>query len=178
MLKKIDGAVGAVIVFMAYCSAALTVFLMGLVVADVFGRFLFHNAIIGTPAFARNALIAMVFLALPWVTQQTKHIRSELIVEHARGLRRQLLDLVAYFAGIFVFAGFSIALVKPLLASIRIGEMDVEGTTYIPIAPFYIICVLGSVLSCYSIIKTFIKTIKNPYTGSILLPDEPEIAKK
>ena len=178
MFKKIDCAVEALVTFMAYCSSALTVFLVSLVVADVFGRAVFHKAILGTPIFARNALIAMIFLALPWVTKQTKHIRSELIVERSRGLWRQLLDLMAYLIGIAVFAGFSIALVRPMRAAIRLGEMDVEGTAFIPLAPFFIICVLGSLLSCYCSIKVFVKTIKNPYTGSILLPEKSENSKE
>jgi len=143
---------------------------MGLIVTDVVGRSVFHKAIIGTPVFARNALIALIFLALPWVTRQTKHMRSELLVDRSKGLFRLCLNLAAYFIGIMVFAGFSFALFRPMLAAFRLGETDVEGTAFIPMTPFYAICVLGSVLSCYGIIRSFILTLKN-YSQ---VPKEPE----
>jgi len=166
MLKKIDCALAAINRFFCYGSAFLTLFWVGLIPVDIFGRFFLHKPIVGTPAFARNALVGITFLALPWLTWRKKHLRSEVVVDHVRGTFKKILEIVSNLVGVLIFVLYSIALYKPTLHSIRINEMDVEGTTFIPIAPFYIICLVGCILAIAGALRCLGMTIKGDLPDS------------
>jgi TRAP-type C4-dicarboxylate transport system permease small subunit len=155
MLKKTVCALAALNRLLCYGSAFLTLFLMILVPADIFGRFYLHKSIVGTPAFARNALVGITFLALPWLTWEQKHLRSELVLNCSKGMFKKILEFVSGLIGVVVFTLYSIALYKPTMHSIEINEMDVEGMTFIPISPFYIICWLACILAAVAALKCF-----------------------
>jgi TRAP-type C4-dicarboxylate transport system permease small subunit len=153
MLKKTAYALAAFNRFLCYGSAFLTLFLMVLIPADIFGRFFLHKSIVGTPAFARNALVGITFLALPWLTWEQKHLRSELMIDRSKGAFKKILELSSGLIGVVIFVLYSIALYKPTMHSIEINEMDVEGMTFIPISPFYIVCWLACILAAASALK-------------------------
>ena len=155
--------------FLCYVSVMLTLFLMALIVADIFGRFFLHKSIIGTPAFARNAVVGITFLALPWLTWERKHLHSEMIVDRTKGLLKKFLEWVSSSVAVVVLLLYSFSLIKPTLHAFQINEMDVEGTTFIPITPFYIICLLGCFLAALSALRMFV-----PGAGSAPEPLEKE----
>jgi TRAP-type C4-dicarboxylate transport system permease small subunit len=160
MLKKTVYALAVLNRFLCYGSAFLTLFLMILIPADIFGRFFLHKSIVGTPAFARNALVGITFLALPWLTWEKKHLRSEVVIDHSKGVFKKILELASALIGVVIFTLYSIALYKPTMHSIEIGEMDVEGMTFIPISPFYIICWLACILATLSALRCLCAVLK------------------
>jgi TRAP-type C4-dicarboxylate transport system permease small subunit len=160
MLKKTVRAFAALNRFLCYGSEFLTLFLMILIPADIFGRFFLHKSIVGTPAFARNALVGITFLALPWLTWEQKHLRSELMVNRSKGAFKKFLEVASNLIGFVMLTLYSIALYKPTLHSIQINEMDVEGMTFIPISPFYIICFVGCILAALSAVKCLCAAVK------------------
>ena len=86
---------------------ALLLFLMMTVtVVDVSGRYLIHRPLIGSAEMIRYMLVMVIFISLPVVTEQDKHISISLVdsVLGARlnRLRRGLIRLIAGIAMVTV----------------------------------------------------------------------------
>lgn len=147
MVKKLALTISFVNLLFCYISAALSIFLMILIVADILSRFFLHTSIEGTPIFARNAVVGMTFLALPLLTYERKHLRSDLLISRTKGILRIIMEGIACLVTTVMLVLYSYALIKPTIRAFTNREMDVEGTTFIPITPFYVICLLGCILA-------------------------------
>ena len=153
MVKKIDAVIKNVASGLCHAATALTLFLVAVVVADVLLRNLFQMPIVGTPVFARNALIGLTYLALPYVTLTQKHVRSEFVSTRLKedGLLKKALDVIACLVGFVVFVLLARSLWNPTVQAIRRGEVDREALAAIPLVPFYLACLAASVLSAIAI---------------------------
>ena len=113
---------------------ALLLFLMMTVtVVDVSGRYLIHRPLIGSAEMIRYMLVMVIFISLPVVTEQDKHISISLVdsVLGARlnRLRRGLIRLIAGIA--MVTVGFYMWRYAGLL----VQNQDVIGSLLLPLAP-------------------------------------------
>jgi TRAP-type C4-dicarboxylate transport system permease small subunit len=146
MLQKIDNFVDRAFKILCYAGGIFTFFLMLLIVGDVIGRQFFGLPILGTAAFARSALIGIIFISLPYITFLGKHLRSEVILERAKNRFKWILEFISRLIGLTLFLLYSISLYKPTAHSVAILEKDIEGMTFIPVYPFHIISLAGAVL--------------------------------
>ncbi|MDR1241899.1 MAG: TRAP transporter small permease [Deltaproteobacteria bacterium] len=133
---------------------------MCLIVFDIFSRLFLNMSIEGTPIFARNAVVGMTFLALPWLTWERKHLRSDLVLSRTKGMLKKILEGMAGIVTTVMLSLYSYALLKPTINAFRFNETDVEGTTFIPLAPFYVICLLGCVLGVLGSLSVFRRKAK------------------
>jgi TRAP-type C4-dicarboxylate transport system permease small subunit len=163
--------------WMCALAACLTIFMMFNVSADILGRYLFHHSIIGTPTIARNLLIAILFLGLPWVTRSSGHIRSEMILDRIGSRPRLILESLSNILGILIFAFFCIAQIGPLQTAIRISEFDVEATFYLPLVPFYWIAVIGSGVAVWQDLRNLIILIFKFRNNKIFIQIKEEIQR-
>jgi len=160
MLNRLAFAISFTNRLFCYISAALSIILMVLIVGDILSRLLLHTSIEGTPIFSRNAVVGMTFLALPWLTWEGKHLRSDLLLSRTKGVAKKILEGLAGLVATVMLVLYSYALIKPTLRAFNINEMDVEGTTFIPIAPFYVICLLGCILATLGSVGFFMRKMK------------------
>lgn len=167
IIQQLDSWMGKLAKVMLGLAACLTLFMMFNVSADILGRYLFHHSIIGTPTIARNLLISILFLGLPWVTRSLAHIRSDMILDRAKPRFRLILESISNIFGIFIFAFFSIAQIDPLQTAIRIGEFDVEATFYLPLVPFYWIAVIGSAVAVWQDVRNLVVLFYNYKKGKM-----------
>jgi TRAP-type C4-dicarboxylate transport system permease small subunit len=145
--------------------------MMFLIMGDIVGRSVLKHSIIGTSMFSRNAIVGITFLALPLVTWQRKHLRSELVVNKATGVFRFILELATYVIGMAMFVLYFASLIKPTAQAIRIHETDFEGKVFIPMVPFYFTCLGGCLLSAIGCLKCLLETA---FAGKISAPPAPE----
>jgi TRAP-type C4-dicarboxylate transport system permease small subunit len=161
LLKKVENFLGWIARVFCYFSGAFMLFLMLIIIGDICCRTFLEFSIIGTPAFARNSLIAITFLALPQVTWFKKHVRCELFANKAKGLMKKILEVVTYGGGVLAFFLLTRALYYPTLQAIRIHETDKEGMTFIPLSPFYIICLISVFFCLLGSIRIFIRVMSD-----------------
>jgi TRAP-type C4-dicarboxylate transport system permease small subunit len=167
IIKRIDVWMGKLAKWMLVLAACMSLFMMFNVSADILGRYLFSHSIIGTPTIARNLLISILFLGLPWVTRCSGHIRSDMILDRSSTSMKLVLECISNIFGIFIFAFFSIAQIGPLQTAIRIGEFDVEATFYLPLVPFYWIAVIGSAVAVWQDVRNLIVLFFNFKKGKM-----------
>lgn len=76
-------------------AAVLLCLLIGLVLANVIGRYGFNSSIIWAPEAAQWLYIAIIFLAVPLAHRHQKHMKIGLLSEKFSGLSRRMTDLGA-----------------------------------------------------------------------------------
>jgi TRAP-type C4-dicarboxylate transport system permease small subunit len=160
-----DGVMGA-----ANVVATLWILgLMVLIVADILGREAMGHPIAGVPEMVKYSIVGIVFLQVAHTHRKGEMIRSDGILSWLR--RRwpragMALDLLAQLCG----AGFALTLAwavwpKAIRAYAR-GEMEgVQGHFTLPVWPFLLLIVLGSVLLAASFLLTALDTLNAKKDG-------------
>lgn len=130
--------------------AALIFFLMILINADVFGRFLFNSPITGVPLIVTMSLVVIVFLQLADSLRNGRMTRSDailgkLFVSHPRAAYS--LQAVYHFAGI-VFTVLLVYFSIPLLEKVWKAKTfaGLEGQFAVPEWPVKFIIIAGAVI--------------------------------
>ena len=158
-VKKVDGALAAFSKLLCFIGALIIMFQMCLIVVDVVLRTFFSSTVVGASIMARNALIAGVFLGLPYVTFHNAHTRAEVFYTNGSPKRKYAMDILTAVVGVIVFALMSYSLINPTKIAISSHQFDSEGRMLLPLAPFYICVLFGAVFSLYAAIRNLILTI-------------------
>ncbi|MFB4162286.1 TRAP transporter small permease [Alteribacillus sp. JSM 102045] len=119
--------------------------LMLIIVSDVVGRNFFNHPIIGVPEIAKNSIVGITFLQLPYVLLKGRHIRSTVIVDKLKGRWKQFLLYVTWIAVIILFALLIYAIWPATMSSFMNKEFTGEGSIRIPTFPTYFIIVFSSI---------------------------------
>jgi TRAP-type C4-dicarboxylate transport system permease small subunit len=136
---------------LAWANAAGTLLIvaLGLLVnADVFGRALFNAPIVGVPELAGLAIVAIVFLQVPYCLRHAHLTRSEAFLDKLF-LRRPAaavsLDLAFHLIGAAVFAVIAWAGWGLTAKAFSGGEYEgAQGVLMIPVWPVKLIVCLGA----------------------------------
>ncbi len=134
--------------------------LMLVIINDVGGRVFFNHPMIGTPEIVSNSIIGIAFLQIGYVLMVGRHVRSTIIYDRFSETGKNILDLLAYLMGIFLFILLIYSSWDLFLTSVEIREFEGEGALRVPTYPVRFIILFGSVLILGEYVTLVIKTIK------------------
>lgn len=77
--------------------------LMLITVADVVSR-LFFQSIPGSIEASMLLLVFIIFLGLPNVQAERAHVRIEMVINHVKGRKREVIEVVGLFLGLVILA--------------------------------------------------------------------------
>lgn len=131
-------------VALAHLSAVAIFAMMLLISVDVLSRYLLGNPIMGAVEFTEEYLmVAAVFLALSWTSEQGGHVRVELVVR-----RLPAHWQARVYAIVNALAGIVFAVITALAASTAVdawhdGVTSSSSLAY-PMAPIYVLIAVGT----------------------------------
>lgn len=156
---------------MAFMAIVCLVFLMLLIVCDILARNIFNSPIRGVPEIARESIVAIVFLSLPFSLANDRWIKSDLlvrpIVQHAPGFAMYMMaffhSLSSLIMGIIAFESLRL-----LMISVQIGDyVGAQGIFTFPVWPVKTIIVMGSLLTAVVFARKAIDCISHARRGGL-----------
>lgn len=124
-----------------------TFLLMLLMTADVVGREVFNQPVVGAPEIVRASIVGIVFLQLANTLWVDRHVRCMIIVRHLGPRGRACLGLLTYLIGVAVFISIIAGSWDATIVSWDILETEGEGALRVPVYPIRSIILLGSALT-------------------------------
>jgi C4-dicarboxylate transporter DctQ subunit len=128
-------------------SAVCVLILMVLVIADVFGRYLFNSPVPMTYEVGSFLMVFVVFLGLAYTQRMGAHIRVEVFTLRLSSRVRAILDIVASVLGLLLYITIAYQSFIWAWASWQVGDY-VSGLINIPRWPSQFVVPLGAVLLC------------------------------
>lgn len=128
-----------------------TLFIMGIINADVIGRGAFGKPVPATAEIVSALIVAIVFLQLPQATAAGRNVRADMLIGrlHARGGRAgPALDFFHHAAGAVMLAILLRYLWPEIMGSIRGNEtVGLYGIFTLPRWPFVTAVLIGCALT-------------------------------
>ncbi len=146
-------------------SAACVLILMVLVVADIFGRYLFNSPVPMAYEVGSFLMVFVVFLGLAYTQKMGAHIRVEILTLRLSPRARDVLDILASVLGLILYATITYQSVIWAWASWQVGDY-VAGLINIPRWPSQFAVPLGSALLCLQFLADVIQRmaeLKSPH---------------
>lgn len=141
---------------MSVIGTAAILVIMGLIVADVVGRFFFGRPIPGVPEIVSMLILSIVFLQIGNTLLRGKMTRSDgFLIFLARKAPRAaaLLDAVMHVAGAVLIGIMAHAFYPLFLRSFgRNEQVGTVGQFLAPIWPTHLVVLIGSVVLCIAFI--------------------------
>lgn len=154
----IDKGMGKLSNFVGFLSIIFLVFMMLLIVIDIFLRAVFNSPIPGTFEFTEFIMIIATFLGLPWATYMESHIQVSSLTNKLPPRVREALIIINYVMILALCAMIASSSFVEAMAVKKIGI--VSAITNIPKYPFYIIVSVGYFLTILVLIIQLVKSIK------------------
>lgn len=168
-VSPLSKTLGAVMSLTNVVATTWILLLMVLIVADVVGRNAFLHPIAGVPEMVKYSIIGIVFLQVAHTHWKGQMIRSDgLLSVIARSHPRfaAALDVVAQLAGAAFTFVLAWAVWPRMVKAFERGEMEgVSGHFTMPVWPFFLIIVVGSVLLGLSFLLASaqaLRKVRNP----------------
>lgn len=139
-------------------SAVFVLLLMILVVADIFGRYLFNSPVPMTYEVGSFMMVFIVFLGLAYTQRMGAHIRVEFLTLRLSQRLRVRLDLVASILGLLLYATITYQGYYWSLTSYQVGDY-VAGLINIPRWPSQFMVPLGAAILCLQFIADIIQRV-------------------
>lgn len=121
--------------------------LIGVILVDVLGRWLFNSPMVSTPEIVANSIVAIAFLQLPFAIRTSGMLRTTIIVDRVARSARRFLNVLAQALGVAFFAGIAWSSWTPMLSSWSSLEYEGVGQFPVPVYPVRTILFAMSVLS-------------------------------
>ncbi len=134
--------------------------LMLVIINDVGGRVFFNHPMIGTPEIVSNSIIGIAFLQIGYVLMVGRHVRSTIIYDRFSEKGKNILDLLSYLLGIFLFVMLIYSSWDLFITSVEIKEFEGEGALRVPTYPMRFIILFGSLLILGEYLTLLIRTVK------------------
>ena len=154
----IDKGIGKLSNSVGFLSIIFIVFMMLLIVVDIFLRTAFNHPIPGTFEFTEFIMIIATFLGLPWATYMESHIQVSSVTSKFPPKVREALVIINYILVLALCAVIASSSFVEALAVKKIGI--VSAITSIPKYPFYIIVSIGYFVTFVVLINQLVKSIK------------------
>ena len=123
--------------------AAITV----LICADILGRVLFRQPLVGVPEIVKVSIVAIVWLQIPHTLRTGGHLRSDVVLRFLSARARAALDLFAYALGALIFALLVYSGWDTMIQAWELGEFEGELPVRVPTYPLRSIVLLGAALA-------------------------------
>lgn len=109
--------------------------LIGITVADVLGRSLFHHSILGTFELTEYMLAVIVFCTIGWCAVTKSHITVDIVTSH---LGPRARAVVSVFVNVLSLGVLLTIMWMSFCEAVAIGEMGKSSTMLgVPAYPFY-----------------------------------------
>lgn len=156
---------GFVETWLAYAGMVFLIGLMGMVVMEVFLRYVFNNPIQGYIDIMEMMMVALVFLTLAYCQREGGHIRMEMFMTRVLvGGRRyhavEFFHLALSLAAFGMIAYFS---TNEVFHAYEIG--DVTMTVHLPTWPARVTVALGSIVLCLRFILQMFTSARHVAVG-------------
>ena len=158
VFSQLGAALGWVINASALGAAGIVVILMGLVTADVTGRYLFNSPVPMTYEVGAFMLVFIVFMGLAYSQRQGAHIRVEFLTLRLSPKPRGILDLLSYTLGIAMYGAIFYQGFTWAYHGFQIGEY-VAGLVNIPKWPSMFAVPFGAMLLGLQFLSDWIKSL-------------------
>ena len=149
IMKRIDHIIRKSNAVLSFGGALWILLLMLVVVADVFMRAVFNSPILGVADLARNSVVGIACLMLPWAMACDSHIRSDIVVGNVRKSVAKVLHIFAYLVGLAVFVGIFYSGFDPFIHAVTTGAFEGEGAVRIVTWPTRLLILVGAFFSAY-----------------------------
>ena len=167
---RLDRWLGGVVQAANLISAVCVLILMVLVIADIFGRYLFNSPVPMTYEVGSFLMVFVVFLGLAYTQRMGAHIRVEFFTLRLSERARAMLDILASGLGLLLYLTIAYQSFNWALASWRVGDY-VAGLINIPRWPSQFMVPLGSALLCLQFLADVVRRVAQLRAPSAL--DEP-----
>ncbi|MFC5584654.1 TRAP transporter small permease [Nitratireductor kimnyeongensis] len=116
-------------------SAAWTLFLAFLLVADVLGRAIFSQPVPGTKELIQNSIVMIAFLQLPLAIYSDNMLRTSLLLDAVPVGAQRILRTLASLVACGLFLGILWGTWPSFIDAYHIGEYEGEGALRVPTWP-------------------------------------------
>jgi TRAP-type C4-dicarboxylate transport system permease small subunit len=148
-------------------SAVCVLIMMVLVIADIFGRYLFNSPVPMTYEVGSFLMVFIVFLGLAYTQRTGAHIRVEFFTLHLPPRVRCILDMVASVLGLLLYLIIVYQSFIWSYTSWQVGDY-VAGLVNIPRWPSQFVVPLGSALLCLQFIADIMRRVAELRAPDIL----------
>jgi len=140
-------------------SAVCVLILMVLVIADIFGRYLFNSPVPMTYEVGSFLMVFIVFLGLAYTQRMGAHIRVEFFTLHLSVRVRAILDILASGLGLLLYITIVYQSFIWARTSWQVGDY-VSGLINIPRWPSQFVVPLGAALLCLQFLADIVKRVR------------------
>ena len=130
-------------------SAFWVLVLAGITFADVMGRYLFGQPLLGATEIIRNSVVSITFLQLPLAIYRGGMIRSTLVYDVLGPNWQRALRTLAYLLGLLFFLGTAFSAWGPAVEALGVSEYEGEGALRVPTYPVRFLVVATSLFAAW-----------------------------
>lgn len=116
-------------------AAAWLILIAVLICADVIGRSVFGQPVVGVDEIVANSLVAVLFLQLPLTVFDKAMIRTTMFYDNMPLVARKLVDSLVCVMGIVLFFAIAKGAFPDMLMGWEIGETEGSGALEVPVYP-------------------------------------------
>lgn len=160
---------------MAIIGGLGTVAIMAMITADVIGRGLFSAPFPATAEIVAAAIVAIVFLQLPYATLSGRAVRSDMLMRQVRARSDRAgdwLDLVHHLIGTVMLAVLLRYIWPEITGAIRGNEtVGLYGILELPRWPFIVAVLIGCALTlaAYAVLTSaFLRRLRGKHEDGTL----------
>jgi len=159
--QRLCQAYGRILHAIGLISAISTFVMMLLVVANIFGRYLFNKPITGAFEITESLLVVIIMLALALTQFHDGHIRVNIVTRRMPLALAHVAKIAALLLGFLFFLWCAHASWKFAYESYTFKEQE-WGTITFPLYPFKFIVFIGIVLLAIQFLLDTINEIAKP----------------
>jgi TRAP-type C4-dicarboxylate transport system permease small subunit len=146
-------------------TGAIVSFLLALyILVDVLSRGLGIRGVPGTAELARNLIVIVVFLQLPYCVQARGMLAADFLVAVLPPGLQHACQIAGFALGAVFFAALAIGGVEPTMGAFRSGAFDGDGALRLPIWPVRFAIVAGCALAALSYLILIVETFSGRET--------------
>ncbi len=156
--KGLDRRVSLLAAFMNRIACLVLFAMMVLTMADVFGRKVFNDSILGTVELSEFMLAIIVFFALAHTEFLEGHVRVDLVMRLFGKRTRAAADMITQLVC------FLLTVIFTWSSLIYAGKMRLSGEVsqdlWLPKYPFVYLVVLGFAILCLTLLVRFLTALR------------------
>lgn len=162
--QRVESAIHGITVLARRVASIVLAFMILLIAADVFGRYILNRSIRGTVDIIEETLIFIVFFTAAEVASLNRHIKVDLVISVFSEKIQSILFCFTSFASLVIsvlitwqvtLRGWSL-IVRPTLTTLNLEW---------PLGPFYMVVAFGFLLLCLEFAVTFVNSVIRVFHG-------------
>jgi TRAP-type transport system small permease protein len=156
-MRKIIASLGMI-------SGFVLVLIMGLMCAEVFGRYFFNYPILGTVEISSYLLVLFVYCGTSYTQSVDGHIKIDLVTSRIPPRWMKFCKVASHLLSLAVFSLITRQAALAFWKSWQIGEVR-WGAVPLPIYPVKFIVAMGALMLCIQLLIDVIDTLKLNLNG-------------